>query len=90
MISLKEIYPVDYLEKALSSKDNSEIGTPIGHYASPDKGPFECANCIHFDGKKLCGHPKVIQDAKNGELELDQNKAVVQKKGCCNYFNSGK
>lgn len=72
MINLNEIYPQEYLKKALSKKDNSQIGTPSGHYASADQGPFRCGNCIHFINDQLCDHPKVVEDAKDGYMKMQK------------------
>lgn len=67
----------------------AEIGTPLSHYAGADKGPFNCHSCAHFKFPKMCDHPKVIADAKNGagDLRLQKNgMAIVDLGGCCSYF----
>jgi hypothetical protein len=55
-------------------------GTQASGYVTPDLGPFECENCIHFDGQSRCNHPQVISDPEvNGQVEAES---------CCNFFKS--
>lgn len=49
-------------------------------YQPPDQGPFECDNCIHFDGQGRCDKPEVIADP--------QVQGNVEPEGCCNFFES--
>lgn len=62
------------------SGQNAPIGSKKSGYATPDMGPFQCANCIHFDGKNQCNHPDVVKDP--------QVKGQVQPGGCCTYFRN--
>lgn len=55
-------------------------GTAATGYATPDLGPFECDNCVHFDGTSRCDNPDVINDP-----EVQGN---VDAEGCCNLFKS--
>ncbi|HEX3156787.1 MAG TPA: hypothetical protein VHV32_19315 [Candidatus Angelobacter sp.] len=55
-------------------------GTAQAGYVTPDLGPFECENCIHFDGQSQCNHPTV-----QGDPEVQGN---VEPEGCCNFFKS--
>jgi len=60
------------------ANNNAPIGTEKAGYATPEHGPFKCANCVHYDGAGRCDHPDVVEDpAVKGE---------VQPSGCCNYF----
>jgi hypothetical protein len=54
------------------------VGSVQSGYATPDMGPFECGNCIHFQAPNACDHPQVVSDPEvNGQVEED---------GCCNLF----
>lgn len=55
-------------------------GTAQAGYATPDLGPFECENCVHFQPPNQCDHPQVISDP-----EVQGN---VDPEGCCNFFKS--
>jgi hypothetical protein len=55
------------------------IGSAQSGYATPDNGPFECENCIHFQAPNACDNPQVVSDPEvNGEVEPE---------GCCNLFS---
>lgn len=59
--------------------DAAGIGSAQSGYAGPEKGPFECSNCIHFDGQNKCDNPQVVSDPEvNGQVEAE---------GCCNLFS---
>lgn len=63
------------------TKPADGIGSAQSGYATPDNGPFECANCIHFDGQNKCDNPQVVADPEvNGQVEAE---------GCCNLFSPG-
>lgn len=67
--------------------NSDPIGTKLSGYAPPSMGPFECEHCAHFTAPHFCGHPKVIEDAKAGELKVGKkDRAVVAAKGCCNFY----
>lgn len=55
-------------------------GTVSSGYVTPDLGPFECENCIHFEAPGSCNHPTVVSDP-----EVQGN---VDPEGCCNFFKS--
>lgn len=56
-------------------------GTALAGYVTPDLGPFECENCVHFTAPSTCDHAVVIADPEvNGQVDPE---------GCCNYFKSG-
>lgn len=58
---------------------NAGIGSAQAGYAGAENGPFECGNCIHFDGQGKCDNPQVISDPEvNGQVEAE---------GCCNLFS---
>jgi hypothetical protein len=72
---------MDRITNALRGGDGEPgDGTQLSGYASPEYGPFECENCVHFEAPDKCNHPKVIADP-----EVNGN---VQAEGCCNYFKS--
>lgn len=55
-------------------------GTQQSGYVTPDLGPFECDNCVHFQAPSACDHPEVVSDPEvNGQVDA---------KGCCNFFKS--
>jgi hypothetical protein len=55
------------------------IGSAQSGYATPDNGPFECSNCIHFQAPNQCDNPQVVSDPEvNGQVESE---------GCCNLFS---
>jgi hypothetical protein len=59
--------------------DDAGIGSAQSGYAGPENGPFECSNCIHFDGQGTCDNPQVQSDPEvQGKVEAE---------GCCNLFN---
>jgi hypothetical protein len=60
--------------------DQQGDGTQASGYVTPDLGPFECENCIHFDGQSRCNHPQVISDP--------EVQGQVDPEGCCNFFKS--
>jgi hypothetical protein len=61
------------------TKPAEGIGSAQSGYATPDNGPFECGNCIHFDGTNKCDNPQVVSDPEvNGQVEAE---------GCCNLFS---
>lgn len=55
-------------------------GTPMSGYATPDKGPFQCDHCQHFQPPSSCDHPQVTNDP--------QVQGQVAPAGCCNFFKS--
>jgi hypothetical protein len=55
-------------------------------YMGPDQGPFKCGNCEYFDGVGHCSKPEVVQELGNDD---DQDLALVDAEGCCNYFEKG-
>lgn len=58
---------------------NAGIGSAQSGYATPDNGPFECENCIHFQPPNACDNPQVVTDPEvNGKVEPE---------GCCNLFS---
>jgi len=62
-----------------NSDPNAGIGSTQAGYAGPENGPFECGNCVHFDGQSKCDNPQVVSDPEvNGQVEED---------GCCNFFS---
>jgi hypothetical protein len=61
-----------------SDQDDTGIGTAQAGYATPENGPFECGNCVHFDGKSACDNPQVQQDP--------EVQGQVDPEGCCNLF----
>jgi hypothetical protein len=61
---------------------NPAEGTAQSGYKTPDMGPFECENCIHFqegDGQKNCNQPDVIADPEVTQVEAE---------GMCKHFES--
>jgi hypothetical protein len=61
------------------SDPNAGIGSALAGYAGSEDGPFECGNCVHFDGQSKCDNPQVISDPEvNGQVEAE---------GCCNLFS---
>jgi hypothetical protein len=75
-----QIRPVAQADGAGLGMDdpNAGIGSAQSGYATPDNGPFECANCIHFDGQGACDNPQVQSDPEvNGQVDAE---------GCCNLF----
>jgi hypothetical protein len=55
-------------------------GTQQSGYVTPDLGPFECENCVHFEQPTTCNHPEVVNDPEvQGQVEAE---------GCCNFFKS--
>lgn len=58
---------------------NAGIGSAQSGYATPDNGPFECENCIHFNEPNQCDHPQLVSDPEvNGQVDPE---------GCCNLFH---
>jgi hypothetical protein len=55
-------------------------GTAQAGYVTPDLGPFECENCIHFEEPNSCNHPQVMSDP--------EVQGQVDPEGCCNFFKS--
>jgi hypothetical protein len=72
-----------------------KAGTELGAYQGPEEGPFRCGRCVHFmaaaeasGGKDECWHPEVIKDP---DMEIDDDgHALVDARGCCEYFRPGK
>ncbi len=61
------------------TKPAEGIGSAQSGYATPDNGPFECENCIHFQPPNACDNPQVVSDPEvNGQVEPE---------GCCNLFS---
>jgi hypothetical protein len=61
--------------KVHSKYDVDKVSPETSGYMGPDKGPFECGNCVHFMAPGSC---QIVA----GDIEED---------GCCNLFNpSGK
>jgi hypothetical protein len=61
------------------TKPTEGIGTAQSGYATPDNGPFECENCIHFQAPNQCDNPQVVTDPEvNGQVDPE---------GCCNLFS---
>jgi len=87
--SFRDAKPVER-EQDETQDDNAPIGTTKSGYAPPEDGPFECSNCVHYEGETeeqgTCDHPDVIEDAVNHEIALDGDRALVAAKGCCNEF----
>lgn len=60
------------------AQDDAGIGSAASGYAGPENGPFECQNCVHFDGEGTCDNPQVQSDPEvQGKVEAE---------GCCNLF----
>ncbi len=78
------------MEREESVASNEPIGTERSGYAPPKEGPFECGNCIHYSAVNgthgTCDHPEVIEDAKAGEIKMQDDKALVAMAGCCNEY----
>jgi hypothetical protein len=55
-------------------------GSAQSGYATPDLGPFECDNCVHFEAPNRCNQSQVVSDP-----EVQGN---VDAEGCCNLFTS--
>lgn len=70
----------DDLGRGTATNTEQGDGTAQSGYVTPDLGPFECDNCIHFDGQSRCNHPQVQSDQ-----EVQGN---VDPEGCCNFFKS--
>jgi len=61
-------------------EDEKGDGTAQSGYVTPDLGPFECENCMHFTAPTTCDHPEVISDPEvQGQVEAE---------ACCNFFKS--
>lgn len=60
--------------------DQKGDGTAASGYVTPDLGPFECDNCVHFQAPTTCDQPQVVSDPEVG--------GQVDAKGCCNFFKS--
>jgi hypothetical protein len=58
--------------------DEQGIGSAQAGYATPENGPFECSNCVHFDGQASCDNSQVISDP--------EVQGKVDPEGCCNFF----
>lgn len=54
------------------------IGSAQSGYARPEEGPFECSNCVHFDGQSACNQSQVVSDP--------EVQGQVDPEGCCNFF----
>lgn len=68
----------DALAPQPADDPNAGIGSAQSGYATPDDGPFECGNCVHFDGESKCDNPQVVADPEvSGQVEAE---------GCCNLF----
>jgi hypothetical protein len=61
--------------------DAAGIGSALSGYATPDNGPFECGNCVHFQAPNTCDNPQVVSDPEVG--------GQVEAEGCCNLFRPG-
>lgn len=61
------------------TKPQEGVGSAQAGYAGPENGPFECENCIHFDGQGSCDHPQVVTDP--------EVQGKVDAEGCCNFFS---
>lgn len=58
-------------------------GTPESGYMPPEKGPFKCANCVHFHPEVSgCDDEEVAEDLGRGKNGL----APVKAEACCNEF----
>ena len=72
-----------------------KAGTELVAYQGPEEGPFRCGRCVHFMSaaeasghQDECWHPEVIKDP---EIEHDDDgHALVDTRGCCEYFRPGK
>jgi hypothetical protein len=90
---------VEY-HKAQADNEAYPIGTRVSGYAGAESGPFECGNCLHFSAgpegivpggnaegsaEGRCKHPVVVDDP---EVKKDEEEefAIVEAEGCCNFF----
>jgi hypothetical protein len=55
-------------------------GTAQSGYVTPDLGPFECENCVHFQPPNQCNQQQVVSDP--------EVQGQVDPEGCCNFFTS--
>ena len=69
--------PVQDVQQAPSGAPS---GTQQSGYVTPDLGPFECENCVHFQPPSECNQPEVVSDPEVG--------GQVDPQGCCNFFES--
>ena len=59
---------------------NQGDGTAQSGYVTPDLGPCECENCVHFQPPGQCNQPQVVSDPEvNGQVEPE---------AWCKYFKS--
>jgi hypothetical protein len=70
----------DRITNALRGPLQIGDGTAQSGYVTPDLGPFECENCVHFQPPGQCDHPQVTSDP--------EVQGKVDPESCCNFFKS--